>query len=186
MRPGRMIQNQGKRMREPCCIMPSFSHYNTRISARFISPKLCWGGTFMIMMMNRAIWMLLSSCVICELCATHRLMSSHNEPAPTQLRPWSSSGALPPSHEALYVRGTWWSVLNSVFDGLWLDLSSCNCESGYRSDYIGLQRARLIGRHHLTCVLTVPTLIYFFVSSNTQNIWGYQVAGLQIFFIIIN
>ena len=125
----------------------------------------------MIMMMNRAIWMLLSSCVICELCATHRLMSSHNEPAPTQLRPWSSSGALPPSHEALYVRGTWWSVLNSVFDGLWLDLSSCNCESGYRSDYIGLQtpffQLVLIWQEHSMgcCCTSLSHFIYTYLLS---------------------
>ncbi len=116
-RPGRMIPNQGKRMKEQGhdAKLQPLQPPVTGISAWFISPELCWGGTIIVIMMNRAIWMQLPSCVICELCATYRLTSSQNDPARTQLGPWSSFGALPPSHEALHVQNTWWSVFNRVW-----------------------------------------------------------------------
>lgn len=99
-RPGRMIPNQGKRMTKQGrdAKLEPVQHPLTGSSAWFISPALCWGGTIMVIMMNRAIWMLPSCCVICELCATHRLVSSQNVPARTQLGSWSYSGALPSSY----------------------------------------------------------------------------------------
>lgn len=85
-------------------VSPGFSHYNTLsgIPAWFISPTLCWGWTIMVMMMNRAIWMLLSARVICELCAAR---GSQNELAASQLRPPSSSGTPAASHKSFHIRG---------------------------------------------------------------------------------
>lgn len=122
-RPGHMIPNQGKRMKEqgPDAKLQPLKQPLTGICAWFISPELRWGRTIMVIMMNWAIWMAPSSRVICELCATHRLMSSQNEPTRAQLRSWSSSGALPLSHEALNVQGTWRSVFNRVW---WLVIGS--------------------------------------------------------------
>lgn len=104
--------------------------------------SFCWGRTIMVIMMNRAIWMPPSSCVICELCASHRLMSSQNEPARTQLRPWSSSGALPHSHVAVSkVHG---EVCLTECAGLWLApcfFFTCYCEGGLRFNLFFFQCA---------------------------------------------
>lgn len=53
----------------------------------------------MVMMMNRAIWMLPSFCVICELCATHKLMSSQNKAAEALIILWY----LPPMRSCISV-----------------------------------------------------------------------------------
>lgn len=134
-RPGRTIPNQGKRMKEqgPDAKLQPLKQPLTGICAWFISPELRWGRTIMVIMMNRAIWMPPSSCVIWELCAAHRLTSSQNEPPHTQLRFWMSK-----------VQG---EACLMERDGLWLALSSRSGDGSYRFDYNGLQTARLTGRH---------------------------------------
>lgn len=101
-RPGHMIPSQGKRMKERGChAKPQpLKQPLTGTRARLISPGPRPGRAAAVIRMNRAIWMRPPSCVIPELSAAHRLMSSQNEAARTQLRPPPPSGALPPPHEA--------------------------------------------------------------------------------------
>lgn len=47
-------------------------------------------------------------------------MSSWNEPAASQLRSWSCSGALAPSQKSLHVRGTQGRLFNDVYDWVFL------------------------------------------------------------------
>lgn len=105
MRPGPMIPNQGKRIKEPgggASMAPSFSHCDTLtgMCGSSISPEPCWETTIMVIMMNWVIWMLLALRYPGAVCSSQAYELTEWASSHTQLRPWSSPGARPLSHEA--------------------------------------------------------------------------------------